>query len=324
MKARLSCFLLTAVLTLVLVDATAAEEVNISYPGLTGESSPLWVAKESHTFDENGLNVNLIYMEGGRLSIQSLLSGTTQFMGGDAVSALTAVAGGVDIVLLASPKNILPYVFAVSPDIKRPQDLKNKTIAVSQIGGRAGEIARMVVKNMGLDPDKDVKYLSVGGSRSRLAALSKGTVQAAPVARGLVPTVEKAGLKTLEVKPIPFIVDALWTTREYAKTHPEIVDRVVKSLVKGVAITVRDRDMAIRTLRKYTKIDDPKVLNYTYDTYVQGIDRIPIPSNAAIENTIEMSLRLAPKLSDIDVKKHFYFEPVNELKKQGYIEKLYK
>jgi len=149
-------------------------------------------------------------------------------------------------------------------------------------------------------------------------------VQAAPVARGLVPTVEKAGLKTLEVKPIPFIVDALWTTREYARTHPAVVDRVVKSLVKGVAITVRDRDAALRTLRKYTKIDDQTVLNYTYDTYVQGIDRIPIPSNAAIENTIEMSLRLAPKLNDIDIKKHFYFDSVEELKKQGYIEKLYK
>jgi ABC-type nitrate/sulfonate/bicarbonate transport system substrate-binding protein len=181
----------------------------------------------------------------------------------------------------------------------------------------------MVVKNMGLNPDKDVKYLSVGGSRSRLAALSKGTVQAAPVARGLVPTVEKSGLKTLELKPVPFIVDALWTTREYAKANPQIIDRVVKSFVKGIAITVQDRAMAIRTLRKYTKIDDPKVLAYTYETYVQGVDKVPIPSNAAVENTIEMSLRLAPKLKNIDVKRHFYFDPVQELKKQGYFEKLY-
>jgi hypothetical protein len=87
-------------------------------------------------------------MEGGRLSIQSLLSNTTQFMAGDAVSALSAIAGGADIVLLASAKNVLPYVFAVSKDV-RGEDLKGKIIATSQVGGRAGEIARMVIRNMG-------------------------------------------------------------------------------------------------------------------------------------------------------------------------------
>ena len=49
-----------------------------------------------------------------------LLSSTTQFMTGDAVSALSAIAGGADIVLLASAKNVLPYVFAVAKDIRRP------------------------------------------------------------------------------------------------------------------------------------------------------------------------------------------------------------
>src|SRR5215471_20166901 len=126
-----------------------AQEIAISYPGLTGESASLWMAKEGGFFRENGIDAKLVYMEGGRLSIQSLLSGSTQFMAGDAVSALTAVAGGADVVLIASAKNILPYVFAVSKDVKRFQDLKNKMIGVSQIGGRAGEISRMVIKNSG-------------------------------------------------------------------------------------------------------------------------------------------------------------------------------
>jgi len=62
-------------------------------------------------------------MEGGRLSIQSLLSGHTQFMTGDAVSALTAVGSGADIMVLAAPMNVIPNTFAVSKEIKRPQDL---------------------------------------------------------------------------------------------------------------------------------------------------------------------------------------------------------
>lgn len=94
------------------------------------------------------------------MSIQSLLSGSTQFMAGDAVCAFSAFAGGADIVLLASAKNILPYVFAVSKEIVRPQDLRGKIIGASQVGGRAGEIARIVIRNMGVDPNKDVTYVA--------------------------------------------------------------------------------------------------------------------------------------------------------------------
>src|SRR4029453_2766474 len=141
-----------------------AQEIAISYPGLSGESSTLWLAREGGFFKENGVDAKLIYMEGGRLSIQSLLSGHTQFMAGDAVLALFPGGGGGGMFLFASAKNILPYVFAVAKEIRRIQDLKGKIVGISQIGGRAGEIARMVVKNNGLDPDKDVVYLAVGGT----------------------------------------------------------------------------------------------------------------------------------------------------------------
>src|SRR5437867_13106914 len=79
-----------------------AQEVAISYPGLTGESASLWMAKEGGSFKENGIEAKLIYMEGGGLSIQSLLSGHMQFMAGGAVSSLCAVAVGGDFVLLCT------------------------------------------------------------------------------------------------------------------------------------------------------------------------------------------------------------------------------
>ena len=139
MKRKILAFAWIVMLQWMGLRFAAAEEIYISYPGLTGESAPLWIAKEAGILKEYGIDAKLVYMEGGRLSIQSLLSGTTQFMTGDAVSALSAIAGGADIVLLASAKNVLPYVFAVAKDVRRPADLKGKIIATSQIGGRAGK-----------------------------------------------------------------------------------------------------------------------------------------------------------------------------------------
>jgi NitT/TauT family transport system substrate-binding protein len=316
-------FFLAILFQAVLLADVWPQEIAISYPGLTGESCSLWMAKEGGFFKENGIEAKLIYMEGGRLSIQSLLSGHTQFMAGDAVSALTAVAGGADIILLASAKNILPYVFAVSKEVKRLQDLKGKIVGISQIGGRAGEIARMVIKNMGLDPDKDVTYLAVGGTMSRLAALSGGRVQAAPIARGMVPTAEEKGLRILEVEPIPLIIDALWTTRKYAEENPDVIQRAVRAYVSGVAAVLRDRPRTFDVLRKYMRTADATAVETSYEVYVKGLDKVPLPNDPAIQNTLEITYRVAPKLAGLDIKKHLYFGPVQRLKEQGYIDRLY-
>lgn len=298
-------------------------QVYMSYPGLTGESAPLWVAKEAGFFKEYGLDARLVYMEGGRLSIQSLLSGSTQFMSGDAVSALAAIAGGADLILLASAKNVLPYVFAVSKEIRRSEDLKGKIIATSQIGGRAGEIARMVIRNMGLDPDKDVTYLAVGGTMSRLAALGTGKVHAAPISQIVVPIAEERGLKVLQIEPIPLIIDALWTSRRLSEENPQLIENVLRAYVRGIATLVRDREKSINMMRKYMRAD-PRIVETGYERYRKEVDRVPIPSEQAIKNTLEISHRVAPKLAAIDIKRHLHFGPVQRLIHEGFIERLYK
>lgn len=306
------------------VAGAQAQEIAISYPGLTGESASLWMAREAGYFKDQGIDAKLVYMEGGRLSIQSLLSGHTQFMAGDAVSALTAVAGGADIVLLASAKNLLPYVFAVAKEIRRFQDLKGRVIGVSQIGGRAGEIARMVFKNNGLDPDKDVTYLAVGGTVSRLAALAGGRVQAAPISKSMAPLAEEKGLNVLEVEAIPLIIDALWTTRKYAEDNPAIVNRVARAYVSAIAAILRERPRTLNALRKYMRGADAKTLESAYEVYLNGLERTAIPSDRAIQNTLDLSYRIAPKLAGMDIKRVLYFGAVQRLKDEGFIDRLYK
>jgi NitT/TauT family transport system substrate-binding protein len=324
MKPKIVSFLCSVVLSLLLFGAAAAQELHMSYPGLTGESAPLWVAREAGLFNAHGVDAKLVYMEGGRLSIQSLLSNTTQFMAGDAVSALSAIAGGADIVLLASAKNILPYVFAVAKEVRRSEDLKGKVIATSQVGGRAGEIARMVIRNMGLDPDKDVQYLAVGGTMARLAALTSGKVHAAPISHTVVALAEERGLRVLQIDPIPLIVDALWTSRRFAQENPGVVQNVLRGYTRAIATLVRNREKSIEIMRQYMRTSDPRVIQTAYEQYVQGLDRIPIPSETAIKNTLDISRRVAPKLSGLDVNRHLYFAPIQRLVAEGFVDELYK
>jgi NitT/TauT family transport system substrate-binding protein len=323
-KSRFVHLVCAATLQLLIWGFSSAQQLHMSYPGLTGESSPLWIAKEAGLFKDYGIDARLIYMEGGRLSIQSLLSNSTQFMTGDAVSALAAIASGADIVLLASAKNVLPYVFAVVKDIRRPQELKGKIIATSQIGGRAGEIARMVIRNVGLDPDKDVTYLAVGGTVSRLAALSTGKVHAAPISQIVVPVAEERGLSIMQLEPIPLIVDALWTARKFAEENPQVVQNVLRGYIRAIATLAKDREKSIDVMRKYMRSLDARVVPGAYERYREEMDRVPIPSEKAIKNTLEISHRVAPKLAGMDINRYMYFAPVRRLAAEGFIDRLYK
>jgi len=159
---------------------------------------------------------------------------------------------------------------------------------------------------------------------SRLAALSTGKVQAAPISRVVSTVAEERGLKILKIDPIPFIVDALWTTRKLANENPKLIQDVVRSYVQGIATVVNEREKSLATFRKYMRTSDSRLIQNAYSRYKAEMDRVPIPSDKAIQNTLELSQRVAPELVNIDIKRHLYFEPVRRLASDGFIDRLYK
>ena len=71
------------------------------------------------------------------------------------------------------------------------------------------------------------------------------------------------------------------------------------------------------------RTSDSRVIQNAYETYKAELDRVPIPSDKAIQNTLELSQRVAPKLVTIDIKRHLYFDPVRRLATNGFIDALY-
>jgi ABC-type nitrate/sulfonate/bicarbonate transport system substrate-binding protein len=72
------------------------------------------------------------------------------------------------------------WIMGVRKGINKPEDLKGKKITGGPIDGHNTWVMREVVKQLGLDPDKDVQFVPTsGGSDKRLLALINGTVDAA-------------------------------------------------------------------------------------------------------------------------------------------------
>jgi NitT/TauT family transport system substrate-binding protein len=75
-----------------------------------------------------------------------------------------------------------PYKWdvAVKPDsgIQKYEDLKGKKIGVSDLGTTDYPVTRAVLKNIGIDPDKDVTWTAVGAGVSAGVALQRGVIDA--------------------------------------------------------------------------------------------------------------------------------------------------
>ena len=97
-----------------------------------------------------------------------------------------------------------------------------------------------------------------------------------------------------------------------------------RAYVSAIAAIVRERPRALGVLRKYMRGADAKTLDSAYEVYLNGLDRAPIPSDRAIQNTLDLSYRIAPKLAGMDVKKVLYFGAIQRLKEEGFIDRLYK
>ena len=97
-------------------------------------------------------------------------------------SAGTAIRGAVQGV----PVKALSFDFVrvfhslmARPEITSPAALKGKKVAVSSFGATTDVSARASLRALGLDPNRDVTIVALGGDTLRFAALQAGTVQAA-------------------------------------------------------------------------------------------------------------------------------------------------
>ena len=108
--------------------------------------------------------------------------GDVQFAVGTPSFQLPLYAKGELPPILNFYEYTYPYKWdiAVLPDspAKTYQDLKGKKVGVSDLGTTDYPVTRAVMRNLGLDPDKDVQWIAVGAGVSAGVALQRGVIDA--------------------------------------------------------------------------------------------------------------------------------------------------
>src|SRR5262245_56531489 len=120
----ISCLLLC----LFLSGISYAEALKVAYVARTGDHLPLWIAVEAGLFKKENLDVQLIYVPGGSVLVQAMLSGDLPIANMGPPTAITAWARGADLSLLATGVGV-PLLMVLAPSqVKNPQDLKGRKV----------------------------------------------------------------------------------------------------------------------------------------------------------------------------------------------------
>ncbi|MDP2605425.1 MAG: ABC transporter substrate-binding protein [Deltaproteobacteria bacterium] len=279
--------------------AKPIREITVSYP-IGGSTSYFWVAHKSGSFEKHGLRLRAVHISGSVAAIQSLLARELfiQFEGGPAGVRAWA-RGAKDVTVIGAVGNKLDYLLVSIPSIKKPEDLKGKRIGVSAIGASSDFIARHAVRQLGLNPEKDVSILASGAMGLRWAAISGGNLDATVVQPPFTLLARKAGMTVhidLSKQEFQYPISAVLTTRSFIKTENETVMNFMRGLADGMDF-YRDqanKEKVYQYLGEYYRSKARDELEETRRVYSQMTPGLPVISAKSIENLIVNDKELAP------------------------------
>jgi ABC-type nitrate/sulfonate/bicarbonate transport system substrate-binding protein len=234
--------------------------------GGNGFHIPSYVAMHMGYFKAEGLDARFVELT-GKAQVTAALSGSVDFVpipSGGAQAALS----GAPIRYFVGESLKSQWVMLVKPDIKKPEDLKGKTIGY----GRAGaadydEGATVLERFFKLHVGKDYKVISFQAEPERIAALANGDIQAALISAPRVPQAMKAGLKVLlrTGDYIPRAGGTFWTMKAYVDKNPETVKKFIRAIAKGVTTFRTDKPNSVAALKEHLGIKSDEEAGVIWD-----------------------------------------------------------
>ncbi len=160
------------------VHAQTSVKIGTAVLGDYALAGPFIVAVEKGLFRQSNLNVEFVPFRGGPNLVKAVIAGEVLLGAAGSTDILVFREAGMPLKMVATHTEGNHFTLNVAPDVAGLGDLKGKSIGVTSVGATTWVFARMVAKQQGWDPDKDVKIVGLGGLDAQLAALSRKEIHA--------------------------------------------------------------------------------------------------------------------------------------------------
>jgi len=300
--------------------------LRVATSAVTGGFVHFYAGLDYGIFEKYGLKCEHIYIRGQSPALAALANDQLQFTYGAADGSLPGLAAGVEAKVVASPLVKLPYVMVARKEVRRPEDLKGKSIGVTRPGDLSARLSRQVVKKFGLTTD-EVTIHPIGGSQTeRYQAMVGNVVQAILVTPPLDVRAKSDGFNIiyrLIDLDIPFIYSSLMTNYKMLRERPEIVQRMVAALAETVYFVEKNPDKAKGAIAKAMRVKDEEALQSSYNVYAKEIvDRTMVVPGKSVSEAVEIA-RETGTLVRRKPEELYDNSFVNNLEKSGFLKELW-
>ena len=308
-------------LTLPLENAMAQTVLRIGYSGGGTAKNLHKTIEKAGLWKKRGIEARLIYFTSGATMAQAMVGGDVDIADSDVPAMLNAVTAGVlDGKLVTVYVNRFPFAFVSRTEIKNPEELRGKRLAISRFGSSSDVTTRMLLKYWSLDPDKDVRITQVAGT-TRLPAMISGQIDGTLVGTYDVPQILESGccrvlVDMLEL-PLDYARFGQVVPTQLLKTRREVLLRFVEGLIEGIYVFKTNRELALSVL-KQEGIKNPQ---YGYDRVAAALRERPVPEPKGVQAVLD-SVK-TPKSKITLAKDAMDASLMEEIDKSGYIAKLY-
>jgi ABC-type nitrate/sulfonate/bicarbonate transport system substrate-binding protein len=270
----------------------------------SAESVLFSIARDAGVLKQNQLDVEVIFIAGGTLSMQALIGKSLDFLCTGGTPYITAYLEGAQTKMIGGVNNKLPYGFVSLANIKTPAQLRGKRIGISRFGSTDDFAVKLALSQFGLTP-KDVSITQVGSAATRLTALQAGSIDAAVLTLGLVQIGQKSGLNLLLdfiEKDIDYQQVAIIARDDLLKTSPELVRRFMKAYLDSVRFYKTQKEVAIRETMKRLRTNDRAIAEFDYNQRVRALPDDGKPSIKGMQLALDDIAKDNPKARNLTVQ----------------------
>jgi NitT/TauT family transport system substrate-binding protein len=301
------------------------KKINWGVTSLSASNWIPWVAKDAKIYEKNGLDIELILVKGSGQTSTAILGGSLYGAPVALPTVMLADLGGADLVNIAHTVPGVQSKLLVKQEIKRAEDLRGKKIATSSLGSLGDFLFKYIMRKHGLDPNRDVVWISIGTPQERLQALASGVVDAADLSYPVDAQGERMGFKVLfdARKEVVYPSMSVVTRRRNIQDDRDTVMRMVRSHVEGIAYFKTHKDFSMKVLSKYLRVNDRELLEGSYEIFKQDFISVPYPITKGLEATYDYVAQTRPEIRNR--KPEEFVDPsfIAELDKSGFIKRLY-
>ena len=240
-----------------------AKDINLGWSGQGSWSTlPYIVANERGFFEKEGLKVRLITFRGTNLMLTALLAGELDYA--TILPFLTgASARGLPVKILAAVTKSSSYVIISRAEIDSIKSLRGKKLGINSFGSSADYAAYAALNRSGLDPNKDVTILPIGGgSPERFAALVSGSVDATVVTSPSEYAAEKQGLRVLVSanelsKLVRIPLTGIGVTQKKMEKDPDEIVRLLRALRSATLLLLEKPEYSLALFDRILRVQPP-------------------------------------------------------------------